>query len=162
MVCMVVVMIVDPPGEPITIKGLLSLSTMVGVIEESGLFPGSTAFASFPINPNALGTAANYNDQAIDLGTGVSYQGLPPFNQSLFNELDIIQNSISTTQLTLCDGENYVLGYEPVAGALYSWYKDGNLIPEPKEDLNLDLLSILVDADKAGHAATSPAPLLCS
>ena len=89
-------------------------------------------------NPNALGTAANYNDQAIDLGTGVSYQGLPPFNQSLFNELDIIQNSISTTQLTLCDGENYVLGYEPVAGALYSWYKDGNLIAgETNNQLNI-------------------------
>ena len=67
MVCMVVVIIVDPPGEPITIKGLLSLSTMVGVMEESGLFPGSTAFASFPINPNALGTPGFDEKSSISL-----------------------------------------------------------------------------------------------
>jgi hypothetical protein len=35
-----------PPGEPVTRNGLPSLSTMVGVIEDSGLFPGPGALAS--------------------------------------------------------------------------------------------------------------------
>ncbi|MEC7783227.1 MAG: T9SS type B sorting domain-containing protein [Bacteroidota bacterium] len=80
-------------------------------------------------NPNAAGLAASYNDRAVNLGSGISYQGLPPFNQSLFNELDIIQNDLSSTELSLCDGDNYVLGYDPVSGASYSWYRDDVLIP---------------------------------
>ena len=79
-------------------------------------------------NPNEAGLAANYNDQAINLGSGISYQGLPPFNQSLFNELDIIQNGFNAKTLSLCDGENYTLGYEPVTGATYSWYKNDVLL----------------------------------
>ncbi|RXG16126.1 gliding motility-associated-like protein [Leeuwenhoekiella aestuarii] len=79
-------------------------------------------------NPNSAGLAANYNDKGINLGSGISYQGLPPFNQSLFNELDIIQNDLDSKKLDLCDGNNYTLGYEPVTGASYSWYKDDVLI----------------------------------
>ncbi|WP_046756771.1 T9SS type B sorting domain-containing protein [Kordia jejudonensis] len=35
-------------------------------------------------NPEALGTAANYVNNGVDLGTRTSTQGLPPFIQSLF------------------------------------------------------------------------------
>ncbi|MGO4910819.1 T9SS type B sorting domain-containing protein [Leeuwenhoekiella sp. W20_SRS_FM14] len=80
-------------------------------------------------NPNAAGVAANYRDRAINLGSGISFQGLPPFNQSLFNELDIIQNSIDSKKLALCDGDTYTLKYEAVPGATYSWYLNDNLIP---------------------------------
>ncbi len=74
--------------------------------------------------PNEAGTNANYRDRAIFLETGISHQGLPPFNQSLFNELDIIQNEVSSRQLSLCDGDSYVLQYEPVSGASYTWYRN--------------------------------------
>jgi len=74
--------------------------------------------------PNELGVAADYRDRAVFLETGLSFQGLPPFNQSLFNELDIIQNDESSRQLALCDGETYTLQYESVAGANYSWYRN--------------------------------------
>lgn len=75
-------------------------------------------------NPNALGQASNYRDRAIHLGTAVSYQGLPPFNQSLFNLIDIIGNDLSNTELDLCADESYTLSYEDFAGATYTWYKD--------------------------------------
>ena len=41
-----VLMMVGPPGEPTASTGLPSFSTMVGVIEESGVLPGAIAFAS--------------------------------------------------------------------------------------------------------------------
>ncbi len=44
-------MIVDPPGVPITMKGLLSLRTIVGVIELSILLFGAIAFALLPVKP---------------------------------------------------------------------------------------------------------------
>ena len=36
----------EPPGLPMTMKGLPSLETMVGLIEDSGVFYGAMAFAS--------------------------------------------------------------------------------------------------------------------
>ncbi len=40
-----------PPGEPVAIQGLPSLSTIVGDIELSGRFSGPTALASPPTRP---------------------------------------------------------------------------------------------------------------
>ena len=40
------VMMREPPGLPITMKGLPSLETIVGLIDESGVFPGAIALAS--------------------------------------------------------------------------------------------------------------------
>ena len=61
------VIIVDPPGEPITKNGDPSFRTIVGVIDESGLFWGWIAFASFPTNPNALGTPGFDEKSSISL-----------------------------------------------------------------------------------------------
>ena len=44
-----------PPGEPVTISGLPSFSTMVGVIDDSGLLRGPGALAAPPTSPKALG-----------------------------------------------------------------------------------------------------------
>ena len=52
---MVVVIIVDPPGDPITKDGLPFLRTMVGVIELKGRLPGCIEFASLPIRSKAFG-----------------------------------------------------------------------------------------------------------
>ena len=43
--CITVVIIVDPPGDPITIYGALFFRTIVGVIDERGLLFASIAFA---------------------------------------------------------------------------------------------------------------------
>ena len=83
-------------------------------------------------NPNSEGLKANYRDRAINLGSGISHQGLPPFNQSLFNELDIIQNNTNSKELLLCDGENYTLKYEAVSGATYRWFRNGTELNNAK------------------------------
>lgn len=80
-------------------------------------------------NPNARGTASNYMDKAINLGTRVSFQGLPPFNQSLFNKIDIIRNNESNSELHLCSDETYELNYDQIPGAVYTWYKNDVLLP---------------------------------
>ena len=67
MVCIVVVIMVDPPGDPTTKNGLLSFITIVGVIEDKGLFPGAIALASFPINPKAFGTPGFAEKSSISL-----------------------------------------------------------------------------------------------
>ena len=46
MTCSTAVMMRLPPGEPVTRNGLPSLSTIVGVIDDSGRLPGPGALAS--------------------------------------------------------------------------------------------------------------------
>ncbi|MGE5944918.1 MAG: hypothetical protein ACM31G_11330 [Flavobacteriales bacterium] len=53
-------------------------------------------------NPNEVGTACNYQHNAINLSPNQSSQGLPPFIQSLFNtQIDIIKNGKSDISLAL-------------------------------------------------------------
>ena len=81
-------------------------------------------------SPNSRGKAAGYVNNSIKLASGTtSSQGLPPFNQSLFNRVDIIQNDLSTSTLNLCEDEPYTLRYDRVSGADYFWTKNGNLVP---------------------------------
>lgn len=96
----------------------------------SGYFTG-LPYLGVIENPNAEGLTSNYNDRAINLRNGLSHQGLPPFNQSLFNKIDIIRNNLSNTELNLCSDEEYTLSYEYSPGADYTWYKDGVEIPTP-------------------------------
>jgi gliding motility-associated-like protein len=97
---------------------------------------GGLPFLGVIENPNVLGIAANYIHNAVDLSPNVSTQGLPPFIQSFFNDqIDIIQNGISSTELSLCIGENYTLAYEDITGAVYTWMKDGVLLSESDFDL---------------------------
>jgi gliding motility-associated-like protein len=87
-------------------------------------------------NPNAIGAAANYIHNAIDLSPNLSTQGLPPFIVSFFNDqIDIIQNGVSSTELSLCLGETYTLAYQDIPGAVYTWMKDGVLLAESDFDL---------------------------
>ena len=60
-------MIVGPPAAPTVKIGLPSLSTIVGLMLESGRLPGSTALASAPIRPNALGTPGWAEKSSISL-----------------------------------------------------------------------------------------------
>ena len=47
---------VEPPGVPITITGLLFCKRMVGDIEESMRLPGCISLAVLPTTPNILAT----------------------------------------------------------------------------------------------------------
>ncbi len=88
-------------------------------------------------NPNELGTAANYRHNAIYLDGKKATQGLPPFVQSFFNQIDLIQNPGGTTSstLTLCEGEAFILEGENLPNATYTWEKDG--VPLANSDYNL-------------------------
>ena len=95
-------------------------------------------------NPEATGSATNYNERGILLDVNGAFQnvsriGLPPFIQSLFNsQIDIIQNNQSTTDLKLCDGDGYTLSAEKISGANYTWTKDGTKLSEPTFELFVD------------------------
>jgi len=97
---------------------------------------GGLPFLGVIENPNELGAAANYIHNAVDLSPNLSTQGLPPFIQSFFNDqIDIIQNGESSTELSLCIGEDYTLAYDNIVGAIYTWMKDG--LPLAEDDFDL-------------------------
>lgn len=107
--------------------------------------PGASArFLGVIENPEANGTAADYNENGIllDINGGLqnlSRIGLPPFIQSLFNsQIDIIQNGISTTELKLCVGDSYTLTAVDVPGGTYAWSKDGLPLAETTFQLFVD------------------------
>ncbi|TXD84954.1 T9SS type B sorting domain-containing protein [Subsaximicrobium wynnwilliamsii] len=95
-------------------------------------------------NPELTGNAANYDETGVLLDVTGSSQnlgriGLPPFIQSLFNsQIDIIKNGLSTTELNLCTGDNYMLIAEDIAGATYIWTQDGNPLAETSYQLMVD------------------------
>ncbi|MBT8272126.1 MAG: hypothetical protein KJO25_08790, partial [Bacteroidia bacterium] len=90
-------------------------------------------------NPNEPGAACNYVSQGIDLSPNSSSQGLPPFDQTIFNlEIDIIQNGVSTINLDLCEGDTYTLQGDQIPGATYTWIKDGVVLAESDFDLVVD------------------------
>ncbi|MDH7911188.1 T9SS type B sorting domain-containing protein [Winogradskyella sp. SYSU M77433] len=105
---------------------------------------GSNRFLGIIHNPEANGTAANYDAQGIlldvtGLNQNLSQIGLPPFIQSLFNsEIDIIRNDLSTTELRLCTGDSYTLQADDIATADYFWTFDGNPLAEDSHELFVD------------------------
>ena len=89
-------------------------------------------------NPNNIGAACNYQHNAVSVSPNNSSQGLPPFIQSLFNtQIDIIRNRVSTTNLNLCEGEDYTLQADAIFGATYTWSRDGIILSETDFDLNI-------------------------
>ena len=92
-------------------------------------------------NPEADGTAANYNGQGVLLDVNgfnqnTSRIGLPPFIQSLFNsQTDIIRNGISTTELKLCTGDSYTLLADDYPTGDYVWSFNGTPLTETTNEL---------------------------
>ncbi|SFD32309.1 T9SS type B sorting domain-containing protein [Algibacter pectinivorans] len=73
-------------------------------------------------NPNALGTACDYQHNGLTVSPNLSSQGLPPFIQSFFNQkVDIINNGAESLTLDLCDGYTYTLSAPEITGATYEW-----------------------------------------
>ncbi|RZV68520.1 MAG: T9SS type B sorting domain-containing protein [Flavobacteriaceae bacterium] len=100
-------------------------------------------------NPDVYGAGSNYQHNAVPLAGNNSTQGLPPFDQALFNtKIDIIRNGISISNLDLCDGDNYTLLADDIPGATYSWTLDGNPLVESDFDLvvtQAGLYEVLID-----------------
>ncbi|TYA65978.1 T9SS type B sorting domain-containing protein [Seonamhaeicola marinus] len=89
-------------------------------------------------NPNNVGTACNYQHNALSLGGNESSQGLPPFIASFFNQqIDIIKNGRSATNLDLCDGDIYTLTSVDIPGATYTWTRDEILLADTDFDLEV-------------------------
>ena len=103
----------------------------------SNTYDNGSPFLSVIKNPNQLGQACDYEHNSINLGAN-SRQGLPPFIASFFSEnIDIIQNGVSSVNLALCTDDIYTLMAEDIPGAIYTWTKDGNLLAETDFDLEV-------------------------
>lgn len=89
-------------------------------------------------NPNNIGAASNYQHNAISLSPNNSSQGLPPFIASFFNQqIDIIKNGESSTNLDLCEGDTYMLTSVDIPGGTYSWTLDE--VPLSETDFDLEV-----------------------
>lgn len=95
-------------------------------------------------NPNNQAANVNYtentNAEAIQL-TGNANFGLPPFTQSLFTSRIGIIEDISddiVTETSVCGNEPITLSYDDISGATYTWFREGNLLNESSNEINVE------------------------
>lgn len=90
-----------------------------------------TPYLSIIHRPNQKGNAAGYAHQAVSLNGKNATQGLPPFIQSFFNKVGLLKNRDGTTSnsLEICERESFTLEAEVVADGIYTWEKDGTVLP---------------------------------
>lgn len=90
-----------------------------------------TPFLSVIDRPNQKGNAANYMHDEISLNGKTATQGLPPFIQSFFNKVSLLVNQDGTTSssLEICERESFTLEAEAISGGIYTWEKDGVILP---------------------------------
>ncbi len=116
----------------------------------SDSYSDGASFLSVVNNPNQLGLGCNYQHNAITLSAN-SRQGLPPFITSFFSEnIDIIQDGNSTTELSLCEGDIYTLMAEDIPGVTYTWTQDDLPLPESDFDLIITepgLYKVVIDVN---------------
>lgn len=88
-------------------------------------------------NPDEAGLVANYEHDAISLGSGVGNQGFPPFIQSFFYKAGLFRNANGTTETSasVCETDPLRLGIDSSPGATYIWKKDGVLLSNPTNEL---------------------------
>ncbi|MBA6156551.1 T9SS type B sorting domain-containing protein [Tenacibaculum sp. S7007] len=78
-----------------------------------------------------------YNPQEINLNGQISSQGLPPFIQSFFAPVNLIDtttgNVLNNTNQTFCIGDSYMIEPElNLASSTYTWFKDGTEIAKTR------------------------------
>ncbi len=102
------------------------------------LGPDQKIYFSLP-NKSFLGALENieananeviYTHQAIDLNGRISSQGLPPFIQSFFAPVKLINTAtgitLNNTNQTFCIGDSYMIEPElNLASSTHTWFKDG-------------------------------------
>ncbi|WP_346881199.1 T9SS type B sorting domain-containing protein [uncultured Algibacter sp.] len=105
-------------------------------------------FLSVINNPNLTGLSCNYEHNAVKL-TKNSRQGLPPFISSFFaQKIDIIGNEGASTQLQLCDGDQFRLAAENTLGATYQWSFNGTPLSNSRYFLDINkpgLYNVFID-----------------
>ena len=85
-------------------------------------------------NPNSIGQGASFVNNAQQLGGRMTTFGLPPFIQSLFNEVVNItgmtdEDGSSLDDVVICPDESFTfMVQDPVAGAGYTWFFDNGTI----------------------------------
>lgn len=97
--------------------------------------------------PDELGANCDYNQNAIDLGSGRAMQGLPPFIASLLLPVEITDGittqNLNNTTVKRCVGENYQLKPQNIQGnPTFKWLLNGNII-STNQILTLNNLSTL-------------------
>ncbi|WP_298778022.1 T9SS type B sorting domain-containing protein [uncultured Polaribacter sp.] len=98
---------------------------------------------------------ANFIENGISLGSGVSTEGLPPFIQSFFLEVDITDDDttlqVNNENLELCTGQSKTITPELVTGTTvnYEWtFNNGvttTVIPSSAPDYKLELEEVTLD-----------------
>ncbi|MDT0552501.1 T9SS type B sorting domain-containing protein [Urechidicola vernalis] len=94
--------------------------------------------------PDELGINCDYQQDVINLGTGMATQGLPPFLSSIFSPIEITGNDGSGNSIVLngqlvdlCLGDDLTISPETISGtATYEWTFNGNVV-STTEDLVL-------------------------
>ncbi|WP_282049062.1 T9SS type B sorting domain-containing protein [Maribacter aquivivus] len=103
-------------------------------------------------NPNEKGLASNYVHNQVELISGTTSQGLPPFIVSNFNEVNFKEIENTNENLTICEGNPILLQSQLFAGASYEWEKDGlvfmNDIP------NITSIPISTQEDSGNYQVT--------
>ena len=96
-------------------------------------YPIGTQFLDVIENPEADASNITYTEDKIDLGSGLATQGLPPFIQSFFSPVKILDSETKTINLTIgtqqvCIGDSF--SFEPelngISGSTYKWTKTGD------------------------------------
>ncbi|KAG1654404.1 hypothetical protein GQR58_025041 [Nymphon striatum] len=98
-----------------------------------------TPFLSIIDRPNLKGIAAKYMHDAVSLNGKTATQGLPPFIQSVFQQSRLISKSRWH--------HNFTLEAEALPGGIYTWEKDGIVIPNSGNILQVPI----ADADDSGN-----------
>ena len=87
-------------------------------------------FLSVIEEPNNLGTASNFIANGVNLTTGTSQFGLPPFIQTLFNTVINVtglfdEDGTSIDDVVVCPNSDFTFRAESlIEGATYAWFFD--------------------------------------
>ncbi|HDZ07417.1 hypothetical protein LCGC14_0119130 [marine sediment metagenome] len=102
--------------------------------------------------PNEIGLSCNYVQNAVELNTGLSSQGLPSFVQSYFQKNNVFANNadLSEELQTFCTEDVLILAAEQLDGAFYSWSKNG--VGILNENLNTLTVNDLIASDSGVYS----------
>ena len=98
-------------------------------------------------NPNEIGSASDFEDNAINLNGKSAMQGLPPFIASILLPIEINDNvetneNINNETVKRCSGQNYELTPKDIPGdnPIYEWTFNHSII-STQETLKINNLS---------------------
>jgi gliding motility-associated-like protein len=135
------------------------IHSQVGYRGALQLAPNGKIYATIPVSydigtqyldainaPDELGTACDFQTNAINLSPKKAMQGLPPFIASLLLPIEITDNTssqnINKTTVKRCIGENYSVTAQNISGnPTYKWTFNGSPIGSNNASLTLNNLT---------------------